>query len=304
MILLQIIGSTLQKKGAEQMEDIIPQSPSVWLPQTVEEAWQFKETYGEEAEFVSGGTLVQVKREKLGILAPQLISLHLISALQGMEEKEAGTLTIGANVTLSQCLSQPLLKEGAPLVTKAISTIGAPAIRNQGTLGGNVVYGIGDTLPALLALEATVTTYNASGYSTVLLEEYLHDIDSAMLVAVHIPIVVEPKNHYWFYEKVGRREAFVPSTVTVAMCLTWDDTTTFQSARLVVSGSDHPPQRLQASQSVIEASSMDTLDLEQVKTSLQSDITFSGSAFSSGSYLEMVATNLIYHQFKELIQSS
>ncbi|MGN7309507.1 FAD binding domain-containing protein [Alkalicoccobacillus gibsonii] len=287
-----------------QMEEMIPRPPSVWLPQTVEEAWQYKETYGVDAEFVAGGTFIQVKREKLGILAPHLISLHQISALQGIEETIEGTITVGANVTLSQCLHHPLFIEGAPLVEKAISIIGAPAIRNQGTLGGNVVYGIGDTLPALLALEATVTTYNTSGYSTMLLEEYLHDVDSALLVAVHIPTIVEPKNQYWFYEKVGRREAFVPSIVTVAMCLTWDDTKTFQFARLIVSGSDHPPQRLQASQSVIEASAMGTLDLEQVKTCLHSDITFSRSAFSSSSYLEMVATNMFYHQFKELIQSS
>ncbi|MFK3935975.1 FAD binding domain-containing protein [Alkalihalobacillus sp. NPDC078783] len=282
------------------MEETIPQPPSVWLPQTVEEAWQYKEAYGKESEFVAGGTLVQVIREKLGILAPQLISLHLISALRGIEETVEGTLTVGANVTLSQCTRDPLFTGMAPLVAKAISKIGAPAVRNQGTLGGNVSYKIGDTLPALFALDAMVTTFKADGYSTISLDEHLNNTEPAILVAIHIPIV-KPENTHLFYEKIGRREAFVPSTVTVAMCLSWDDAKSFQSARLVVAGGDHPPRLLQTTQSIIEASTIPTLDLEQLKRCLHSEITYSGDAFTSGSYRETVATNLMYHELKELV---
>ncbi|MCM2675667.1 FAD binding domain-containing protein [Alkalicoccobacillus plakortidis] len=286
------------------MEQMMPKPVSVWLPKTIEEAWQYKERFGTDAEYVAGGTLIQVKREKQGVLAPYLISLQQISEQQNIrEDVEGEMLNIGAGVTLSECLGHPLLTKRAPFLLEAISSIGAPAIRNQGTIGGNVAYGIGDTLMVLLAKRALVKTFSNVGYKTQSLEDYLTEKSPSILVSIHLPFMDQTSRSAWLFKKIGRREAFIPSTVSIALYLSWNEANECEQARLVVAGGENTPQRLESCEQRLIGSTLKTIHLPQLKKQLKEEISLAGDEFTSETYRVTVAANILHQGLSDVFDA-
>src|SRR5690606_2998478 len=80
-----------------------------------------------------------------------------IDELRSVATDENGTLTIGALVSYSDAYA--VLADHIPAFGQLIDRIGGEQVRNMGTIGGNVANGspIGDTPPALIALDASLT---------------------------------------------------------------------------------------------------------------------------------------------------
>ncbi len=87
---------------------------------------------------------------------------------------DARCIRIGPLTTHSDLVRSPLLREWAPILPMAAATIGAVQIRNRGTVGGNLATAspAGDTIPALMALGASVTLRSVRGERHVVLEEF------------------------------------------------------------------------------------------------------------------------------------
>ncbi|MDQ0206735.1 FAD binding domain-containing protein [Alkalicoccobacillus murimartini] len=284
------------------MEQIRPKPVSVWLPKTVEEAWQFKKQFGADSEYVAGGTLIQVKREKQGVVADHLISLqHIPLQHEINEDLEAQMLTIGAGVPLSECLQNPLLLKRAPFLLEAISSIGAPAIRNQGTVGGNIAYGIGDTLSVFLAIDAKVTTFSNAGYQTQSLEDYLFDRNPSILTTIHLPFMDQSRSA-WSFKKIGRREAFIPSTVAIALYLKWNEANECEQARLIVAGGENNPHRLQSCEQRLIGALLKKTNLPQLKKQMRDEISLAGDEFTSKAYRVTVAANILHQELYDAIE--
>lgn len=110
--------------------------------------------------FISGGTILQVNWEAGQDKPNHLISTEKLMELKGISEVELDGqffLQIGAGMSISECLTSVLMQEKAPLIVEACEKIAAPAIRNRGTIGGNICSKIGDSIPALLVLDALLT---------------------------------------------------------------------------------------------------------------------------------------------------
>jgi 4-hydroxybenzoyl-CoA reductase beta subunit len=90
-----------------------------------------------KSKILAGGTdlIPQMKR---GLSAPETV-IHLkgIPALGEISESEEG-LRIGAAVTLGSLERNSRLASGYPGLHAAISRVAMPAVRNSGTIGGNV----------------------------------------------------------------------------------------------------------------------------------------------------------------------
>ena len=80
-------------------------------------------------------------------------------------------ITIGAGVTLAQILRERDLAFLHPVAR----SIGGPAVRNMGTVGGNLFAPapFGDLAVALLALDATVSIQGGYGAREMAIEEFL-----------------------------------------------------------------------------------------------------------------------------------
>jgi xanthine dehydrogenase YagS FAD-binding subunit len=90
-----------------------------------------------DARFLGGGTNL-VDHLKLGIATPGTLVDVSHLPLDGFEEHEGG-LTIGANVRNSDLAADRRVREGWPVVSRALLAGASGQIRNQATTGGNLL---------------------------------------------------------------------------------------------------------------------------------------------------------------------
>ena len=88
---------------------------------------------------------------------PVLMNIRRVPELRGIAE-EAGTLRIGALVTITELMENARVRERLNLLWQACDHFASDQIRNAATVGGNLCNAspAGDTLVPLLALDARV----------------------------------------------------------------------------------------------------------------------------------------------------
>jgi xanthine dehydrogenase FAD-binding subunit len=168
----------------------------------------------EDCAILAGGTDVMVmyksRRGVPPIIPKPIVFIDHLSELKQVYQNQKD-LHIGACCTYSELLGNPLI----PLVLKkAIKTIAAPAIRNRGTLGGNVCNAspAGDTLPLLYVYNAKLLLRSAKGERIVAISDFIQGVrriqrePNEILAEIILPSVLEEGAHVIF-EKVGNRNA-------------------------------------------------------------------------------------------------
>src|SRR5499433_238727 len=123
-------------------------------PDSMEEALSERQKYGSDAMPIAGGqSLLVLLRNKL--VDPKiLIDLEGLAELRGLQ-RQANAISIGAMTTIYTLASSADVENAAPL-GEAAAKVGSTAIRNLGTIGGNVCHNeLGaDPPPSLLVLNA------------------------------------------------------------------------------------------------------------------------------------------------------
>lgn len=235
--------------------------PGVIQPRSLHEAWELKRSLGDSAIYVSGGTLLRTQWENGTAHMPmQLIDLRKITGLTDISLTDF-YLSLGALVPLSKCRSDGHLKAVAPALQEAIRCIAAPSVRNLATLGGNIASGFGDVLPALLVYDADLVIFDGKFMTALPLVEWLNHHWSGIKPAEDLiaEIRISPArlenqvpDRLEIFRKVGRREAFTPSLVTVAISATIDTEHRFREVRIAAGGGSGRPQRLRKAEAMLE----------------------------------------------------
>ncbi|MFC0626222.1 xanthine dehydrogenase small subunit [Kribbella deserti] len=124
-----------------------------------------------EARIVAGSTDAGVEVNLRGVRAPLVVAVDRLAELRefsfGPDE-----VRIGAALTLSEI--ERLLAGRVPLLAQMFPQFASRLIRNGATIGGNLgtASPIGDTPPALLALDASVVLVSRRGERVVALADY------------------------------------------------------------------------------------------------------------------------------------
>ncbi|HWO40907.1 MAG TPA: xanthine dehydrogenase family protein subunit M [Candidatus Eisenbacteria bacterium] len=142
-------------------------------PGSIEDVLSEREKYGKDALPIAGGqSLLVLLRNKL-IDPIALIDLENVRELHRLET-EADTLSIGAMTTIHALSSSPDVRRAAPVLGQAASKVGSTAIRNLGTIGGNLCHNeLGaDLPPALLALNGVAEVRSKKGARKVPLGQF------------------------------------------------------------------------------------------------------------------------------------
>ncbi len=134
-----------------------------------------------------------------------------VSQLAELKEirMENNSLHIGSSVTLAEIEKSELVPS---LVREAVSTIAAPALRNRGTMGGNICNAspAGDSLPPLYVLDASVRLVSKNGQRIVKIEDFItgpgRTIRETNEILMEITIPLKEWN-VTKYRKVGTRAA-------------------------------------------------------------------------------------------------
>ena len=118
------------------IHDVMP-AFDLYQPSSVGAAQKLLQQYGPDAWVMAGG-LDSFDWLKDRIKRPQvLVDLSGIEELKGIRTTGDG-IEIGALTTLTEVLSNPIVREKYGLLAQAAELVASPQIRNQGTLGGNV----------------------------------------------------------------------------------------------------------------------------------------------------------------------
>ncbi len=197
--------------------------------------------YGERARIVAGGTDLIVEIQN-GARAPEvIIDVTRVGGLDGIRlEEENGLIHLGPMVTHAQVAASSLLQERALPLAQACWWVGAPALRNRGTIAGNVVTAspANDTITALAALDAQLTLQSVRGSRTVPIGEYYEGVrrtvmqPDEMLVDIAFPGLEEDQQGV--YLKVGQRRVLAIAVTNVAVVITTGGNDVVSHARIAL----------------------------------------------------------------------
>jgi len=275
------------------------QQPAVWLPDSVEEALQLKKSWGDQAVLVAGGTWLRPRWENgLSPMPEHLISLERIAALGALTAEGDGGLRIGAALGLSALMCHPLLQLKGRLLVRACADIAAPSVRNLATLGGNVMTRTGDLLPALLVMDAQMSCTDGGAERTWPLAEWLQRSSFSppgpspqeLLLAIVLPPAGAVDG---FYVKVGRREAFTPSVVTVAGRLGLHSDGTIAALALAAGGGAAVPARFAELEAAAAGQPMSKPLLNRLHADIMEQYQAATDDYADIPYRKMTAANLI-----------
>ncbi|WP_026532294.1 xanthine dehydrogenase small subunit [Arthrobacter sp. H41] len=212
-------------------------------PQTMDELFGLLENTP-EAKLVSGGTDLGVEinlrhsRPSLVLAIDRLEPLRVLTV-------GADRIDIGAALTLSEV--ERGLDGRVPLLNQLFPQFASRLIRNAASFGGNLATGspIGDSAPALLALNASVLLASGNGEREIPLSEYYTGYRQSvrkpgeLLRAVRIPLPLAGQTAFY---KIAKRRFDDISSVAVGFALQLDGDTV-SSVRIGVGGVAATPIR-------------------------------------------------------------
>lgn len=201
----------------------MPVEPPIDLPKHLFEAYELLARGGVTP--IAGGTDLMVRiTGEIGEPPERMLDLSRVDALKGIAI-EGGALVLGARTTYTEIRRSALVQAHLPALVEAAATIGAIQIQNRGTIGGNIANAspAGDSLPALMALDAVVHARSLRGERTIpfgALYRGYRDLalsPDELITAVTIPFA--PPRSVQFFRKVGTRRAQSISKVVMAAVL-------------------------------------------------------------------------------------
>ena len=206
-----------------------------------------------EAMVVAGTTDWGVEVNLRGRRAALTIAIERLPELRTLAFSDE-SLEIGAGLSLSEI--ERGLDGRVPLLAEVFPQFASPLIRNRATLGGNLgtASPIGDTAPALLALQARVVLVSADGEREVDLAEYFTGYrqtlrrDDELIRAVRIPM---PLAGLSAFHKIAKRRFDDISSVAVGIALDFHDGL-IASARIGLGGVAATPIRARATEAALE----------------------------------------------------
>src|SRR5690349_15174500 len=159
-----------------------PASFDYSAPSTIEEAVQLLSELGENAKLLAGGHSL-LPLMKLRFAQPShVVDLRRIATLRGVG-RDGATLVIGSMTTYSELASSADVRDVAPAIVDAASSIGDPQVRNRGTIGGSVAHADPNAdLPAvMLALGASIDVAGPSGRRSISVDDFFVDLFTTAL---------------------------------------------------------------------------------------------------------------------------
>ena len=217
-------------------------------------------------------------------------------------QTSASTLTIGAAVSLSDAYAA--LRAHYPEMNEMWERFASQPIRNAGTLGGNVANGspIGDSMPALIALGASVTLASAAGTRKLALEDlYLTYMKNAIapdevLAAIEVPLPLAGRQFRIY--KVSKRFDSDISAVCAAFSILRDGDR-IADARVAFGGMAATPKRAAATEAALNGHPWEESTARAAMATLATDFAPLSDMRASSEYRLSTAQNLLYRFYLE-----
>lgn len=198
-------------------------------PTTLEAAAQSLSAAEGRARIVAGATdlILELERGQ----RPEVERLIDITRIPGLDEirlREDGWIELGPLVTHNQCAHSRLIREHAFALAYACWQVGAPQIRNRGTVAGNLITAspANDSITPLMALGAHVTLQSQRGERTIPLREFYTGVRKTVMapdeILTAIAFAQPPESARSHFFKFGLRRAQAIAVVNAAVVLEFE----------------------------------------------------------------------------------
>jgi len=293
------------------LKQTLPMHPRFMLPISAQELGAMRIQYP-AARILSGGTDLALE------VTQQLNDIDTIIYVKQVPELlQVSTtdthLIFGAAVSLTRCMRT--LCELMPFVETMMLRFGSEQVRNQATIGGNIVNAspVGDLPPLLLALNAefelqrgdTTRTVNSNdfylGYKQTAME------DNEFLRTVRVPLP-NTDTRVLVY-KVSKRLDDDISAVLGVFCVQLNEGR-IVDAKISFGGMAATPARAIKTEAVLHGQFFDEALVAKAIAAMASDFSPISDARASANYRQSVATNLLkrcwlqLHDSKAIMQVS
>jgi xanthine dehydrogenase small subunit len=229
-----------------------------FTPSTLDEAIALKREHP-QAAWIAGGTDLGVELSRGRNVAPAFIALDRVPELD-LVEVRTDAVRIGAGVPLTRIERE--LHGLYPSLDEMLHWFAARQVRNRATLGGNLgsASPIGDLLPVLLALDATVHLAAPQGTRGLPIDGFFLDYRKTqrapdeLIAAVTIPRRAGRLDASY---KVAKRQTDDISIVAAAFALERDAQGRVAQARLAYGGVAAIPKRAVAVERFLAGKALD-----------------------------------------------
>ncbi|HYF83850.1 MAG TPA: FAD binding domain-containing protein [Clostridia bacterium] len=218
-------------------------------PRSVKELIVYLKNADVNTYILSGGTDLTIKLRNRGIYSGRIIDMSGISELEHIKIDD-GFIKIGANVTFAEIGESEIINKYAACVGQAARQVGSQQIRNAASMAGNIANSSprGDSIPALLAVNALIRTINSNGKTTLrTIDEIVIGISKNSLkkdeaiIEMLIPYVNGGcRSAFSKYGRESSRTTVVIANINVAAAVKYDSSTGVIEDASIVIGSAAP----------------------------------------------------------------
>jgi xanthine dehydrogenase small subunit len=278
--------------------------PAAITPRTLAEAYELLATGAWRP--LAGGTDALVERAA-GIADPRgYLDLAGLAELRGIELR-GGALVVGAATTYAELRRDPLVAEHAPVLAEMAAQVGAAQIQGRGTLGGNLATAspAGDSLPALLALDAEVVLGGARGERSVPIDAFFPAYrctavaPDELILRLRVPLV---PGRTAAFRKVGTRRAQAISVVVLAVSWRWgegDARGTWHDVRVALGSVAPTPIRARATEATLEGAPPTAEVAALAAATLAAEIAPIDDVRSTAAYRRAVAGRVLHRVVRD-----
>lgn len=243
------------------------------MPQSLDEAFDLMEVHRGGYRLVAGATdlLPWARDGRAGdVYYEVLIDISRIPDMQGVEV-DGNHLSIGASTVFQAFMTDPVLREHAPVMPHVAVWFADNQLRESATIGGNVVNAspAADGTPGLMAMNgAVVLCGRGNSERKMPLADFITGPATTLLLDDEILCRIECESTAGYgasFQKVGHRRSLVISTVCLATLVKIDaNKGRFLDVRLALAGTGPVPVRLSECEDALIGNSISTDLIETV----------------------------------------
>jgi xanthine dehydrogenase small subunit len=250
-----------------------------------------------EAWLLAGGTDLGLRVSEHREQPIAVICLLNVAEMQALDHDEAG-ITIGAAVPYARLLDACAADADFEPLAALLRRLGSRQIRGMGTLGGNLgtASPIGDSLPPLIALGATVTLASPRGERTLPVEDFITGYRTTVLatdeLVLRVTIPRPPKGALLVCEKLSKRHDQDIATVGLSVLLERREGVVV-AARIAHGGCGPRAARAPAAEAALIGAPFDAASADRAATALEAEIAPLTDLRGSAAYRRIAAGNLL-----------
>ena len=271
------------------------------IPFTVEQAIQYRVKYP-EAIVINGSTDVALRVSKLKHKLKVIIDLEHINSLKYIKTSDQQQIIIGAGTRVQDLKNYT--KDKFPEFYELLKNFGAKQIRNRATIGGNLATSspIGDLIPPLIAMDASIELTGKEGKRTVRAEEFITGYRKNVLkpdeIITKVTIPHSTEYFYRFY-KISKRTSLDITTVSLSARLKIENQT-ISDARLAFGGMAETVRRARKAENFLIGKNIEEKNFIEAGKIASKEFTPISDARADAEARTILSRNLIIKLFADL----